>query len=66
MIVYDFVVILIIFIFYLLFVQFINWCLFYYREIVWLYLDCDFIVFVSFSFVKYKLLNIYNLRINVE
>lgn len=66
MIVYDFVVILIIFIFYLLFVQFINWCLFYCREIVWLFLDCDFIVFVSFIFVIYKMLNIYNLRINVE
>lgn len=66
MIVYDSVAIPTTFISYLLFVQFINWCLFHCREIVWSFLDCDFIVFVSFSLAIYKMLNIYNFRINVE
>lgn len=66
MIVYDSVAIPTTFISYLLFVQFINWCLFHCREIIWSFLDCDFIVFVSFSLAIYKMLNIYNLRINVE
>lgn len=60
MIVYDSVAIPTTFISYLLFVQFINWCLFHCREIVWSYLDCDFIVFVSFSLAIYKMLNIKN------